>query len=114
MKGQRHAGTREKGRDLRERDAHGHLHDGSENRSPIADGSDHPQNLQTDDLDGPNTRDVPSTAAEKPDLIVDSGDYPDTARRLRDVLAASGHFFDRGVPVKIGPPPMAAPPPRWN
>jgi hypothetical protein len=41
--------------------------------------------------------------ADKPDLIVDPGDLPATARELRDLLAASGRFFDRGVPVKIVP-----------
>jgi hypothetical protein len=51
-------------------------------------------------------------SGDKIDLIIDPGDYPTTARELRDVLAASGHFFDRGVPVKIVPddnggPPMA-------
>jgi hypothetical protein len=54
-------------------------------------------------LDRPKTRDVPSAAAEKSDLIVDPGDLPATARELRDLLAASGQFFDRGVPVKIVP-----------
>jgi hypothetical protein len=41
--------------------------------------------------------------ADKPDLIVDPGNLPATARELLDVLAASGRFFDRGVPVKIVP-----------
>jgi hypothetical protein len=41
--------------------------------------------------------------ADKPDLIVDPGDLPATARELRDLLAASGRFFDRGIPVKIVP-----------
>jgi hypothetical protein len=40
---------------------------------------------------------------EKPDLLVDPGNLPATARELLDVLAASGRFFDRGVPVKIVP-----------
>ncbi len=38
---------------------------------------------------------------DRPDLIVDSGDLPATARQLRDFLAHSGRFFDRGVPVKV-------------
>ena len=37
-------------------------------------------------------------ACDKPDLIVDSGDLPATARELRDLLAHSGCLFDRGVP----------------
>ncbi len=41
--------------------------------------------------------------ADKPDLIVDPGDLPATARELRDLLAASGRFFDRGVPLKVVP-----------
>ena len=44
------------------------------------------------------------TAAEKPDLIVDPGDLPATARELRDLLASSGRLFDRGVPVKVVAP----------
>jgi hypothetical protein len=48
----------------------------------------------------------------RPDLIVDGGDLPATARELRDVLRGSGCIFDRGVPVKVvpladGSPPMA-------
>jgi hypothetical protein len=55
-----------------------------------------------------------SLTCAKPDLIVDSGDLPATARKLRDLLAHSGRFFDRGVPVKVvdpgsGAPPMALP-----
>jgi hypothetical protein len=48
--------------------------------------------------------------AEKPDLLVDSGNLPATARELRDVFAASGRFFDRGVPVKIAPDSHGGPP----
>ena len=40
-------------------------------------------------------------SVERPDLIVDPGDLPATARELRDLFAASGRSFDRGVPVKI-------------
>jgi hypothetical protein len=35
---------------------------------------------------------------------------PATARELRDLLAASGRFFDRGVPVKIVPAADGGPP----
>jgi hypothetical protein len=44
-----------------------------------------------------------SATLQKPDLIVDPGDLPATARELRDLFAASGRYFDRGVPVKIVP-----------
>jgi hypothetical protein len=46
----------------------------------------------------------------KPELIIHKGSLPDTAETLRDLLAASGRLFDRGVPVRIvraadgGPP----------
>jgi hypothetical protein len=56
-----------------------------------------------DDLDRPKIRGGPSTSVEKPDLVVDPGDLPATARELRDLFAASGRYFDRGVPVKIVP-----------
>jgi hypothetical protein len=51
---------------------------------------------------------------EPPDLIVDSGNLPATARELRDLLASKGSFFDRGGPVKVvrpadGGPPRAVP-----
>ena len=46
-----------------------------------------------------------SPVCDKPDLIVDSGDLPATARALRDFLAQSGCLFDRGVPVKVVPSP---------
>ena len=51
-----------------------------------------------------------SQEALRPDLIVDSGDLPATARELRDSLASSGKFFDRGMPVKIVRPADGGPP----
>jgi hypothetical protein len=50
----------------------------------------------------------------RPELVVDSGNLPATACEVRDLLAAAGHFFDRGVPVKVvqaaaGGPPLATP-----
>jgi putative DNA primase/helicase len=50
----------------------------------------------------------------KPELIVDAGNLPATAERLRDLLAASGKLFDRGLPVRIiraadGGTPLAMP-----
>ena len=104
MNGQRHAGTRQNGRDFSERDARGELRDSSDNQTPLADSSDRDVGI---DL---KARDLPPTAAEKSDLIVDPGDLPATARELRDVLAASGRFFDRGVPVKVVPAADGGPP----
>jgi hypothetical protein len=40
-----------------------------------------------------------------PDLIINDGNLPATARELRSLLATSGHFFDRGVPVMLVRPP---------
>jgi len=50
----------------------------------------------------------------KPVLIIDTGELPNVAEKLRDILAKSGMLFDRGVPVRvIAPPdgglPVAAP-----
>jgi hypothetical protein len=40
----------------------------------------------------------------KPVLFVHTGDLPATAEAVRDLLAASGRFFDRGMPVRIVKP----------
>jgi hypothetical protein len=48
-------------------------------------------------------------SSEKPDLIIDGGDLPATARDLRDLLAQSGNLFDRGMPVKVVPRPDGGP-----
>jgi len=37
----------------------------------------------------------------KPELIVHAGNLPATADGLRDLLAASGKLFDRGLPVRV-------------
>jgi putative DNA primase/helicase len=55
----------------------------------------------------------------KPELIVHAGDLPATAEALRDLLAESESFFDRGVPVRLvrpadGGPPSAIPLTRHN
>ena len=55
----------------------------------------------------------------KPELIIHAGNLPATAEALRDLLAASGRLFDRGVPVRIirsmdGSPPSAMPLTRHN
>jgi hypothetical protein len=48
----------------------------------------------------------------KPVLMVHGGNLPATARALRDLFAASGSLFDRGMPVKVvqcvGGGPMVA------
>jgi hypothetical protein len=36
-----------------------------------------------------------------PELILHSGNLPATAEALRDLLAASGKLFDRGLPVRV-------------
>jgi hypothetical protein len=54
--------------------------------------------------------DVRDFVDPKPDLIVHGSNLPATAEALRDLLAASGKFFDRGVPVRIVKPPDGGPP----
>src|SRR5262245_56021597 len=57
---------------------------------------------------------VKTAMTDKPELIVHGGDLPATAFALRDVFAASGHLFDRDMPVKLVQPadggPMSAKP----
>jgi hypothetical protein len=50
----------------------------------------------------------------KPELMIYAGDLPAAAAALRDLFAASGKFFDRGLPVRIVKPadksaPLAMP-----
>src|SRR4051794_24338825 len=40
----------------------------------------------------------------KPPLVVDPGELPTVAEKLRDIFARSGALFDRGVPVHIVKP----------
>ena len=40
----------------------------------------------------------------KPELIIHAGNLPATAEALRDLLAASGKLFDRGLPVRVVKP----------
>jgi hypothetical protein len=54
-----------------------------------------------------------------PELIVHNGNLPSTAAAVRDLLAASGRFFDRGIPVRFvhaadGSVPSAVPLARNN
>lgn len=37
----------------------------------------------------------------KPELVIHAGNLPATTEALRDLLASSGKFFDRGLPVRI-------------
>jgi hypothetical protein len=46
----------------------------------------------------------------KPELIVHAGDLPATAEAVRDLLAASGRLFDRGMPVRVITPADGGPP----
>ena len=41
------------------------------------------------------------TVRTQPELIINDGNLPATARELRNLLAATGLLFDRGVPVKL-------------
>jgi hypothetical protein len=55
----------------------------------------------------------------KPELIIHAGNLPATAEGLRDLFAASGKLFDRGLPVRVvrsadGGPPSAMPLTRHN
>src|SRR4051794_89402 len=43
--------------------------------------------------------DLPLTP--KKELVINAGNLPATAGRVRDLLAASGKLFDRGMPVRI-------------
>jgi putative DNA primase/helicase len=52
---------------------------------------------------------VDSALAPKPDLIVHSGDLPATAEAMRDLFAASGKLFDRGMPVRVIKPADGGP-----
>jgi hypothetical protein len=53
---------------------------------------------------------VKEALTPKPHLVVHGGDLPATVRALRDLLAASGKLFDRGIPVKLVPPADGGPP----
>jgi len=46
----------------------------------------------------------------KPELVIHAGNLPATAEALRDLLAASGRLFDRGLPVRVIRPADGAAP----
>jgi hypothetical protein len=56
-------------------------------------------------LDGTAAEIVDLALKPKPDLVVHAGNLPATAEALRDLLAASRKFFDRGLPIRIIRPP---------
>jgi hypothetical protein len=47
---------------------------------------------------------VEAAAAVKAPLIINSGDLPEAAHAVRDMLAGTGLFFERGVPVMLVTP----------
>jgi putative DNA primase/helicase len=64
--------------------------------------------------DGTAAEIVDLALKSKPELIIHGGNLPATAEALRDLFAASGKLFDRGLPVRIirpvdGSPPSATP-----
>ena len=46
----------------------------------------------------------------KPELVIHAGNLPATAEALRNLLAASGKLFDRGLPVRVIIPADGGPP----
>jgi hypothetical protein len=56
--------------------------------------------------DGPSLNGGHADAADaaddnRPILIVDSGDLPKVATQLRDIIAGSSEYFDRGGPARL-------------
>jgi hypothetical protein len=51
-----------------------------------------------------NAAEIVELALNKRELFVHAGDLPATAEAIRDLLAGSGKFFDRGVPVRLVKP----------
>jgi hypothetical protein len=49
-------------------------------------------------------------ALAQPDLFVHASNLPATVKALRDLLAASGNLFDRGMPVRVTVPADGSPP----
>jgi putative DNA primase/helicase len=60
--------------------------------------------------DGTAAEIVELALTPKPELMIYAGDLPATATALRDLLAASGKFFDRGMPVRPVAPADKGPP----
>jgi putative DNA primase/helicase len=60
--------------------------------------------------DGTTAEIVDLALTPKPELMIYAGDLPATATALRDLLAGSGKFFDRGMPVRPVAPADKGPP----
>jgi hypothetical protein len=50
---------------------------------------------------GPNGDGADAADDPRPILVIDSGELPKAAQHLRDLIAKSGKFFDRGGPIRI-------------
>jgi hypothetical protein len=55
-------------------------------------------------LDGTPLEIVNLALKPKPELVVYSGDLPATAEAVRNIIAGSKKFFDRGMPVRLVSP----------
>lgn len=55
----------------------------------------------TNEGDADNAGDAGKTSASKKILVIEKGELPQVAEKLRDIIAASDEFFDRGGPVRI-------------
>jgi hypothetical protein len=51
--------------------------------------------------DPQTSRKSENTKPKRQILVIDKGELPQVAEQLRDIIAASGDFFDRGLPVRI-------------
>jgi hypothetical protein len=51
--------------------------------------------------DAGNADHTSKTTSKKEILVIEKGELPKVAETLRDIIAGSGKFFDRGVPVRI-------------
>lgn len=70
------------------------------------------ESRSADDADDADARMTPTTNQEL--LVISRGQMPATALRLRDILAASGKYYERGSPVRVvkkgdDPTPFALP-----
>ena len=57
--------------------------------------------INADDADDADDAAAGGKPVEKCILMVEKGELPEVAEKLRDIIAASSDFFDRGVPVSI-------------
>ena len=61
--------------------------------------------LAADEKKAAERKKAKANGGTKPVLLIDQGELPTVAEKLRDLLATSGMLFDRGVPVRIATPP---------